>query len=167
MPTQMRCADGRYVTTGFPPRSQRDFESLVEWIDTLGFRDEFAETMLLDLAVERGGVSIAEMATDDLARDIFGAGREALCFIAERIPAADFFIGGQNRGLACGVVASPEEAFETDHIKARGFQVEVEHAELDRTVRYPGAPFLMPASPWVISRRAPLVGEHDAEVLGS
>ena len=73
MPTQMLCADGRYVTTGFPPRSQRDFESLVEWIDTLGFRDEFPETMLLDLAVERGGVSIAEMATDDLARDIFGA----------------------------------------------------------------------------------------------
>jgi crotonobetainyl-CoA:carnitine CoA-transferase CaiB-like acyl-CoA transferase len=165
MPTQMECADGRYVTTGFPPRSQRDFESLVDWIETLGYRDEFPETMLLDLAIERGGVSIAEMATDDLARDIFGAGREALCFIAERIPADDFFIGGQTRGLACGVVASPEEAFETEHIKARGFQVEVEHEELGRSVRYPGAPFLMPASPWRISRRAPLVGEHDAEIL--
>jgi crotonobetainyl-CoA:carnitine CoA-transferase CaiB-like acyl-CoA transferase len=165
MPTQMRCADGVYVTTGFPPRSQRDFESLLDWIETLGFREEFPETMLLDLAIERGGVSIAEMATDDLARDIFGAGREALNFIAERIPAHDFFIGGQTRGLACGVVASPEEAFETEHIKARGFQVEVEHEALDRTVRYPGAPFLMPASPWRISRRAPLVGEHDAEVL--
>jgi benzylsuccinate CoA-transferase BbsE subunit len=166
MPTQMRCADGRYVTTGFPPRSQRDFEALVEWIDTLGFRDEFAETMLLDLAIERGGVSIAEMATDDLARDIFGAGREALCFIAERVSAQDFFIGGQTRGLACGVVASPEEAFETEHIKARGFQVEVEHDNLGRSVRYPGAPFLMPASPWKISRRAPHVGEHDAEIFG-
>ena len=98
MPTQMRCADGRYVTTGFPPRSQRDFESLLEWIETLGYRDEFPETMLLDLAIERGGVSIAEMSTDDLARDIFGAGREALNFIAERIPAHDFFIGGQTRG---------------------------------------------------------------------
>jgi crotonobetainyl-CoA:carnitine CoA-transferase CaiB-like acyl-CoA transferase len=165
MPTQMRCADGRYVTTGFPPRSQRDFESLVEWIETLGYRDEFPETMLLDLAIERGGVSIAEMATDDLARDIFGAGREALNFIAERIPAHDFFIGGQTRGLACGVVASPEEAFETEHIKARGFQVEVEHEELGRAVRYPGAPFLMPASPWRISRRAPLVGEHTDQIL--
>jgi crotonobetainyl-CoA:carnitine CoA-transferase CaiB-like acyl-CoA transferase len=165
MPTQMRCADGRYVTTGFPPRSQRDFESLVDWIETLGFRDEFPETMLLDLAIERGGVSIAEMATDDLARDIFGAGREALCFIAERVPAHDFFVGGQTRGLACGVVAAPEEAFETEHVKARGFQVEVEHERLGRTVRYPGAPFLMPASPWRISRRAPLVGEHTDRIL--
>jgi crotonobetainyl-CoA:carnitine CoA-transferase CaiB-like acyl-CoA transferase len=167
MPTQMECADGKYVTTGFPPRSQRDFESLVDWIETLGFRDEFPETMLLDLAIERGGVSIAEMATDDLARDIFGAGREALCFIAERIPAEEFFIGGQTRGLACGVVASPEEAFETEHIRARGFQVEVQHEALGRPVRYPGAPFLMTASPWRISRRAPLVGEHTDEILGS
>jgi benzylsuccinate CoA-transferase BbsE subunit len=167
MPTQMECADGKYVTTGFPPRSQRDFESLLEWIETLGFRDEFPETMLLDLAIERGGVSIAEMATDELAMQIFGAGREALCFIAERIPAEEFFVGGQTRGLACGVVASPEEAFETEHIKARGFQVEVEQEQLGRAVRYPGAPFLMPASPWRISRRAPFVGEHDAEILGS
>jgi benzylsuccinate CoA-transferase BbsE subunit len=165
MPTQMECADGRYVTTGFPPRAQRDYESLVEWLDTLGLRAEFPESMLLDLAVERGGVSIAELATDELAMQIFGAGREALNFIAQRIPAHDFFIGGQTRGLACGVVASPEEAFETEHIKARGFQVELEHEQLGRSVRYPGAPFLMPASPWRISRRAPLVGEHDAEVL--
>lgn len=165
MPTQMLCSDGRYVTTGFPPRSQRDFASLLEWIETLGFRDEFPETMLLDLAVERGGVSIAELSTDDLAREIYGAGREALNFIAERIPAEDFFIGGQTRGLACGVVASPEEAFEAEHIKARGFQMEVDHAELGRRVRYPGAPFLMSASPWRISRRAPLVGEHTDQIL--
>jgi crotonobetainyl-CoA:carnitine CoA-transferase CaiB-like acyl-CoA transferase len=165
MPTQMLCADGRYVTTGFPPRSQRDFESLLDWIETLGYRDEFPETMLLDLGVERGGVSIAEMATDDLAREIFGAGREALCYIAERIPARDFFVGGQTRGLACGVVASPEEAFESDHFVARGFQVDVEHDELGRVVKYPGAPFLMPASPWRISGRAPRIGEHDAEVF--
>jgi crotonobetainyl-CoA:carnitine CoA-transferase CaiB-like acyl-CoA transferase len=165
MPTQMLCADGRYVTTGFPPRAQRDYEALVEWLDTLGLREEFPESMLLDLAVERGGVSIAELATDELAMQIFGAGREALCFIAERIPADDFFVGGQTRGLACGVVASPEEAFETEHMSARGFPVEVEHEELGRAVRYPGAPFLMPASPWRISRRAPHVGEHDREIL--
>ena len=49
---------------------------------------------------------------------------------------------------------------------ARGFPVEVEHDDLGRTYRYPGAPFLMPASPWRIARRAPHVGEHDAEILG-
>jgi crotonobetainyl-CoA:carnitine CoA-transferase CaiB-like acyl-CoA transferase len=166
MPTQMLCADGRYVTTGFPPRSQREFEALVDWIETLGLRDEFPDIVLLDLAVERGGVTITDLSTDDLAREIFGAGREALCFIAERISADDFFVGGQTRGLACGVVAAPEEAFESEHFVARGFQVDVEHDDLGRSYCYAGAPFLLPASPWRISRRAPHVGEHDAEILG-
>ena len=167
MPSQMLCADGRYVTTGFPPRSRREFEALVDWIDTLGFREEYAETVLLDLAIERGGITMAEITSDELASTIFGAGREALCYIAERITAEEFFRGGQTRGLACGVVASPEEAFDSEHFVARGFPVEVEHEGLGRSYRYPGAPFLMPASPWRISRRAPHVGEHNGDVFGS
>jgi crotonobetainyl-CoA:carnitine CoA-transferase CaiB-like acyl-CoA transferase len=167
MPTQMLCADGRYVTTGFPPRAAREFAALVDWIDELGYRKEFDDVVLLDLGVERGGVTIAELATDDLALEIFGAGRSALMYIAERITAEEFFRGGQARGLACGVVAAPEEAFESEHFVARGFPVEVEHEDLGRSYRYPGAPFLMPASPWRISRRAPHVGEHDTEILGS
>jgi len=86
--------------------------------------------------------------------------------IAENIDAYAFFIGCQTRGLAVGVIYSPEEAFEDPHFKARGFQVEVEHDDLGGTVRYPGAPYRLPASPWRISRRAPKLGEHDAEVLG-
>jgi len=167
MPSQMLCADGRYVTTGFPPRSQPEFEALVDWLETLGLRDQYPDIVLLDLAVERGGVSIAELGTDPVAVEIFGAGREALCFIAERISADDFFVGGQTRRLACGVVASPEEAFESEHFVARGFPVEVEHEGLGRSYRYPGAPFLMPASPWRIARRAPHIGEHDAQILGT
>ncbi len=166
MPSQMRCADGRYVTTGFPPRSQRDFEALVDWLADLGLRDEFPDIVLLDLAVERGGITMAEITSDEVVSEIFGAGREALCFIAERISANDFFVGGQTRGLACGVVASPEEAFESEHFAARGFPVEVEHDDLGRVYRYPGAPFLMPASPWQISSRAPHVGEHTGDVFG-
>ena len=42
-----------------------------------------------------------------------------------------------------------------------------EHPELGRSFRYPGAPYALPASPWRISRRAPMLGEHDAEVFGS
>ncbi len=98
MPTQMLCADGRYVTTGFPPRAQRDFESLIDWLDSLGLREEFPDIVLLDLAVERGGVSIAEMATDPVAVEIFGAGREALMYIAERTTADEFFRSGQIAG---------------------------------------------------------------------
>ena len=93
------------------------------------------------------------------------AGREALKLIASRVSAYEFFLGCQKAGLPSGVIYSPEEAFEDEHFKARGFQVEVEHEDLGRKFRYPGAPYALPASPWRISRRAPKLGEHTDEVL--
>ena len=55
---------------------------------------------------------------------------------------------------------------EDPHFVARGFPVEVEHPELGRTFTYPGAPYKLPASPWRIRRRAPLLGEDNVEVYG-
>ena len=94
-------------------------------------------------------------------------GELALVLIAKNVSAYEFFIGCQSRGLAVGVIYSPEEAFEDPHFKARGFQVQVTHDDLGKTFRYPGAPYKLPASPWAISRRAPKLGEHNAEILGA
>ena len=85
---------------------------------------------------------------------------------AFRGTAQDFFLGCQRAGLAVGVVNAPEEAFEDEHFKARGFQVPVDHEDIGRTVVYPGAPYTLNGSPWAISRRAPKLGEHDDEVFG-
>jgi crotonobetainyl-CoA:carnitine CoA-transferase CaiB-like acyl-CoA transferase len=41
----------------------------------------------------------------------------------------------------------------------------VEHPELGRTFVYPGEPAIYNGSPWRISRRAPLIGEHNEEIL--
>jgi len=64
-----------------------------------------------------------------------------------------------------GVIYSPEEAFEDEHSRARGFQTPVMHPALGRTFRYPGAPYRLTASPWAISRHAPQLGEHNNELL--
>ena len=96
------------------------------------------------------------------------AGREALQLIAANVTVHEFFTGCQRAGLSVGVRYSPEEAFENEYFNARGFQVEVEHDDLQLTVRYPGAPYNLPAgSPWSIYRRAPHLGEHTDEVLQS
>jgi benzylsuccinate CoA-transferase BbsE subunit len=163
--TQVQCADGRYVNTGFPPRHVKDFESLRDWVDELGLRGEFDDIVLLDLAIERGGVSLGELREDPLISEIYGAGRGALVFIAEHLTVDEFFVGAQQRGLAVGAVWSPEEALTNEHFVARGYPVDVEHEDLGRTVTYPGAPFRAPRSPWRIARRAPHIGEHQDEVF--
>jgi benzylsuccinate CoA-transferase BbsE subunit len=165
MEVQVRAADGRYVSTGFPPQEAKDFQVLLDWLDELGLRQTCPEVFFLQIGIERGGINLSRDYGDPEVMAIFGAVRTALVHIAEHIPALDFFEGAQQRDLQCGIILSPEETYENPHFVARGYQVDVEHEELGRTVRYPGAPFKMGASPWAIHRRPPRVGEHTAELL--
>ena len=164
-PTQVLCADGRWVTTGVPPRTTREYQVVYDWIVELGLEPELPEAVFLKRGAERESIDLSLIGRDEEVTVIFGAGREALILIASRIPAYDFFVGAQRRGISVGVIYSPEEAFEDPHFRARGFPVEVPHPELGRSHRYPGAPYRFEKSPWRISRRAPLLGEHEAELL--
>ena len=164
--TQQRCADGRYANTGVPPRQPKEFAALYAWLKELGLDSELPEAVFLEMGARwEGPFELSKIGSDDEITAIFGAGRQGLRLIASRVPAQDFFFGCQRAGLAVGVVNAPEEAFEDEHFKARGFQVPVVHEDIGRTVVYPGAPYAFHGSPWAISRRAPKLGEHDAEVF--
>ncbi len=63
------------------------------------------------------------------------------------------------------LLRAPEELFDDEQLLARGYFVNVEHAELGRSFRYPGAPYLFSATPWRVFRRPPLLGEHTSEIL--
>lgn len=63
-------------------------------------------------------------------------------------------------GVPVGVVSTMQDVAESPQQAARGFFVEVEGKT------YPGAPWKMTATPWAISRPAPRLGEHAAELLG-
>lgn len=61
-------------------------------------------------------------------------------------------------------VSTPRDIAENLQLAARGFWEEVEHAELDGTITYPGAFLKASEMSLGIRRRAPLVGEHNEEV---
>jgi len=67
--------------------------------------------------------------------------------------------------LPYATVRNPEALFEDEQLQARGYFVPVEHPELNRTFRYPGAPYLFTRTPGQVYRRPPLVGEHTSEIL--
>jgi hypothetical protein len=165
MPSQMKCADGRYVNTGVPPRKPAEFGNLLRWLQSLGFEEQLPEAVFLRMGAERDSIDLSKIGQDEETTAIFGAGREAMNFIASRVSAYEFFTGAQRAGLAVGAIFSPDEAYEDPHFKARGFQVLVHHPEHGKSFRYPGAPYAMERGQWRISRRAPRLGEHTQEVL--
>ena len=156
-PTQVRCVDGRWLNTGVPPRRGPEFAALSGWLAELGLAGECPYTELLKLGESYEQIDILHLDADPLSAEVFGAGRDTINFLAERLGAHELFVGLQSIGLACGIVYSPEEMLVDEHFVARGFPVEIDH---DGTpVTYPGAPYRFSATPWRATR-APRLGEH-------
>jgi crotonobetainyl-CoA:carnitine CoA-transferase CaiB-like acyl-CoA transferase len=71
---------------------------------------------------------------------------------------------GQKRGIIAIPCNDAKDVVENPQLVSRNFFVEVEHPELGKTFKYPGAPYRLAATPWKIKRRAPLIGEHNNEI---
>ena len=70
----------------------------------------------------------------------------------------------QSYSVMCAPVQTVDEVFTDPQEVARNFFVEIDHPAAGRLL-YPGAPFIMEETPWSIRRAAPLLGEHNEEVL--
>jgi crotonobetainyl-CoA:carnitine CoA-transferase CaiB-like acyl-CoA transferase len=164
---QVRCRDGRYATTGVPPRDPATFRAVLDLLDRLGLRDEFPSSAVLEIGAERDSpFNFADAASDPMVAELMYTGRDVVWFLAEHMDAYDFFVETQTIGLATGIIYTPGEAMADPHFVARGFPVEIEHPELDRSFTYPGAPYRFTATPWS-ARRAPLLAEHQADLHAS
>lgn len=75
----------------------------------------------------------------------------------------DIFLSGQAIGFAIGYVATMEDMAHSHQLIARDNLIEIEHPATG-TVSYIGGPFKMTETPWQYER-APLLGEHNEEVL--
>ena len=84
---------------------------------------------------------------------------------AASLPAEEIYHAAQKRGFTWGAVRAPEQLLDDPHLHDRGFWKEVEHPELGRSFTYPGEAAVYSGSPWRISRRAPLIGEHNIEIF--
>lgn len=164
-PTQVQCADGKYLNTGVPPRRPEEFKVLHEWLVELGLDTDFPLAALLEVGGTYGHIGVAEIEEDPMIAEVFGAGRDAIALIAGRLSADKAFVGFQSRGIPVGAINAPEDVMTDPHFLARGFVVEVDHDDLGRTFRYPGAPIALTGSPCNTPTRAPHLGEHTDEVM--
>jgi len=77
----------------------------------------------------------------------------------------ELFREAQKRKLPFGMPMNSEMLLESDHLNERGYFVEVDHPATGK-IRYPGAQVRMGDTPYEL-RRAPLLGEHNEEILCS
>ena len=66
----------------------------------------------------------------------------------------------------CMAINTPKDCIESSQFKERGFWVEVEHPVTGKQI-YPGDPLHAELSRWQVRMPAPLLGQHNEEVLNS
>ena len=150
-PSQVLCKDGKYLNGGIGNRvTAARLPALVEWMNEYGLAEDLGDEKYLDPAVF--------IQNRPYINQVVGR------FLAN-ITRDEAYHGLQKRGINCGAIRSPDEVMEDPHLDDRGFWAEVEQPEVGRTFRHPGPAGIFNGSPWRISRRAPLIGEHNEEVL--
>jgi crotonobetainyl-CoA:carnitine CoA-transferase CaiB-like acyl-CoA transferase len=149
--TQFRAKDGNYVTALIAGRlNPKYIIELADLLDTKGMARDLRDPKYQDPAVIAASTSHI---VDTLVAE----------FIASQ-PAEEVYHAAQERGFTWAAVRGPEALLEDAHLGDRGFWKTVEHPELGRSFIYPGEAAIYNSSPWRISRRAPLVGEHNTEI---
>jgi crotonobetainyl-CoA:carnitine CoA-transferase CaiB-like acyl-CoA transferase len=159
MPTQIRCADGRYINAGILVRRGPEFAQMLQWLESLGLRDEFEGSVFLEMGTAYEVIRSVDL-EDPVVQQIMATVRDAQQFAASRVNAYDFFVSAQQHGLAAGVIYSPDEVLADPHFLAREWPVRVHHDDIDRTFTYPGVPIRFTGTPMAVGSRAPHIGEH-------
>ena len=124
---------------------------LATWMDEHGLAQDLLDEKYQDPAVvEESGQHFA-----DVLKNFFA-----------NMPLVEAYEGGQELNFPWGAIRTMGEIVGDPHLEDREFFVPVEHPELGREFTYPGPAAIYNSSPWRISRRAPLIGEHNEEILG-
>ncbi len=139
----IRCADG-YITLG--AANQRTWE-------------RFAHTVGLSELIERPEYkenSSRVRHRQQLARDIE--------FVTSTQPREHWLALLEEAGVPCGPIYNYAEVFADPHVQARGLAQEMDHPVGGR-IRVLGPAVKLSETPAQLARRAPLYGEHTAEIL--
>jgi len=126
---------------------------LIKWMEAEGYTNDFTKNF------------------DWNRPDFMRISQEEMDQIDE--PTARFFMDHTKAQLLDGAVkysvmmypvATTDDMLVNPQLKARNFWLELKHPELGVSLTYPGAFGVSSAAPVTITRRAPLIGEHNQEI---
>ena len=163
------CADGHifaYVVAGFGA----SWDVIVDWLDSEGKAGDLKDPKWQEVWDIITNFKALIALINDMPR--FFAMLEKFTYVNERL--ADMlkpktkkqvYEEASSRRVMLCPAQNAKDLIESPQLNALGFFVDVEHPELGMTIKYPGAPYYhISDTPWRISRRAPLIGEHNDEI---
>ena len=159
------CKDGYFAAYNSP----EDFEEILKWSKQAGVDLEADPEYRDIIAIARE--KIKESLETGVARIQLFDEEQWKRYLSLRAPffkrltKRELEEGARDRHFGWGVVSTPKDLLESDQLEARNYFVPVEHPELQDTLTYPGAPLKLSETPWRISRRPPLIGEHNEEIF--
>jgi crotonobetainyl-CoA:carnitine CoA-transferase CaiB-like acyl-CoA transferase len=148
--TQKRAGDGAYLNGGLTGGTA-DFPKLLGLLRASGLAEDLVGVELADERPDPG-----ELAAILYALNQYVAGHRS----------DEAFHALQACGVAFAPVRPPEANLTDPHCLAREDFALVEHPEHGRSFVYPRHPRRSAETPWKCGPRAPLLGEHNRELLG-
>ncbi|KPJ54453.1 MAG: hypothetical protein AMJ37_00550 [Dehalococcoidia bacterium DG_18] len=166
-----RCKDGyifSYIAGGL---AGAGWDVILDWLDSEGMVADLRGPEYEDVFALMGDIQkMIRMAETDLEALMAVVGKwghinEVISAFMMKHTKQELYDGAAKRRLMQVPVQSPKDLLESTQLEALGYFVDVEHPELGTTLKYPGAPcYLISKTPWRISRRPPLIGEHNSEI---
>ncbi len=148
-----KCKDGYvlYHTGHFSTR-----QALREFLDSEGAAGDLMDKKWDSIFLKGEGV------TTELRKKIDDKFRE----FAPRHTKEELVMKAQEMGAQLAKEQTIADVMADPHLRDRQYFVSVEHPELGRSIEYAGSPFKSDEMSWRYWRRAPFIGEHNAEVYG-
>jgi crotonobetainyl-CoA:carnitine CoA-transferase CaiB-like acyl-CoA transferase len=148
-----RCQDGYVAYAVMGGAFGASQKALVEWMDSEGMAPAFMKE-----------IKWGELDFDKVTQEFRDRFEAPIVEFFRKHTKADIFQESVKRRIVLLPVYNAKEMVNSPELAARGYWTEVEHPELNAKIKYPGAFFKSSETSWQMKRRAPLIGEHNAEI---
>ena len=152
-----RCKDGYVIWRFFGGiEGSRQMRGLVDWMDSEGMADEALKERARTWETSVDFQTLTQEQVDHWER-LFSE-----FFLTHTKD--EIYYHALKRKIPVAPINDVRDLVRDEQLVARKYWVEIKHSELDSKIKYPGHFFLSNEISSQITRRAPLIGEHNEEI---
>jgi crotonobetainyl-CoA:carnitine CoA-transferase CaiB-like acyl-CoA transferase len=154
IPSVWQCKDGYVVYIYWTGNGGKLSASFVEWMDSEGMATDFLKNLdWTKLDYTKTTQEIVDQITEPTRKFMLAHTK------------SEIYEGGVKSHAMAYPINDISDTMKDIQLAARNFWVKLSHPELNTSIVYPGAFALTSELPPQISRRAPLIGEHNREIF--